>query len=147
MYVRGAFFPLLIPVFIAIITAIAQAVAAIVTTIITLIGAVIQGIGAVLSGFGQMFAGLFSGNFLAGLQAGFGTILNGLGQIGAAFQTAFTSLHGALLGGIQGVAGNIPFLGPVLSSLTSSSAFSGALKLRPDPSDRLRIHQSGRRSE
>lgn len=129
MSVRGAFFPLLIPVFVAIISAIAQAVATIVTTIITLIGAVIQGIGAVLSGFGQIFAGLFSGNFLAGLQAGFGTILNGLGQIGAAFQTAFTSLHGALLGGIQGVAGNIPFLGPVLSSLTSSSAFSGALKL------------------
>ncbi len=128
MQIRGAFFFFLIPLFIAIAKAIWGIITAVIATVKILVAGLVSGIGNILGGFGQILHGLFTGNFLAGLKAGFAGILKGFGTIGGAFKSAFTTLHGALLTGIQGIAKSIPLFGGVLSKMTATSAFSGFLK-------------------
>ncbi len=128
MQIRGAFFFFLIPLFIAIAKAIWGIVTAVITAVKFLVAGLVSGIGNILGGFGQILHGFFTGNFLAGLKAGFAGILKGFGTIGGAFKSAFMTLHGALLTGIQGIAKSIPLFGGVLSKMTATSAFSGFLK-------------------
>ncbi|OGX06192.1 MAG: hypothetical protein A3G87_02320 [Omnitrophica bacterium RIFCSPLOWO2_12_FULL_50_11] len=127
--IRGAFFAFLIAIFIAVIKAVVDVVIAVVVAVKALVVALVNGLVEIFQGFAGFFKELFTGNFLGAFKAGFGSLWEGLGIIGNGFQAAFGSIHGALLAGIQGIAETIPLFGPVLSTLTQTSAFANLLKL------------------
>lgn len=88
MRVRGAFFiELIVIAVIAVAKAVIAAVAATIAAISAIISGIAAGIGSILSGFGSLFSGLFTGQFLTGLQGLFHGVVTGIGQIaGAVFQ-------------------------------------------------------------
>lgn len=138
MSVRGAFFPFLVFVAAAIITAIQAVVVAVVTVITAIVGALVAGVGSVIGGFGVLVSGIFSGNFLAGVAGLFQGVLAGIGQmatgifgaivqLGQGLLGVFTGLSGSLVGAISQGLGHSGFFGSVLPGFFQSNFFAGVL--------------------
>lgn len=142
MRVRGAFFELIAIAIIAVAKAVIATVAATVAAISTIVNSIVVGIGAILEGFGTLFTGVFSGNFLGGLQGLFHGLVSGVWQIATsvyqgivAFGQTFSTVYGA--GGLtfEGLkASGIAFLktsavAKFVSVTGISGLFQGAGKL------------------
>ncbi len=142
MSVRGAFFPFIVFIAVAIANAVVAAVSAAIAAISAIISGLIAGIGSFISGIGSFFGSLFTGNIFGALQGLFGGILQGIGQIAGGllngilnFGTTFLQTFGALQAGavtpLQALTGATGLFGTgvVGSAVVNSTILVGAFGL------------------